>query len=197
MNLANKLTISRILMIPIFLIFIIPLPEWTNEYIYLKNFNDFSNIYGNLIAFGIFAIASLTDALDGKIARKYNIVSNLGIFLDPIADKLLIMAALIVFVGTNKISSLAVILILSREFIVTGFRLVAADNKIVIPANNLGKIKTISQMILVVLILIGQYIFGTYHNIINHIFTCMVVLITIYSGLDYIYKNKSILTENK
>lgn len=187
MTLPNKITISRIFLIPIFLLFMVPLPSWTNNYSVLKEFNNFVYDYGNIVAVSIFIIASITDGLDGYIARRYNQVSNLGIFLDPIADKIMVISALTVLVEQNKLSSCVAIVIIAREFIVTAFRLIASDKNVVISANKSGKIKTVSQMALIVIALL------TNNYIIMTIITVEVIFITVYSGFKYIYDNKNVL----
>lgn len=190
MNLPNKITISRIFLIPVFLLFMIPLPGWTNDYGLLKEFNNFVLNYGNIVAVIVFIVASATDGIDGYIARKYNQVTNLGIFLDPIADKIMVISALIVLVEQNKLSSWVTIVIVAREFIVTAFRLIASDKKMVIAANTSGKIKTITQIALIIITLLtgNMYIITTSASI--------VLAITIYSGFTYIYDNKHILIQN-
>ena len=137
MNLPNKLTIFRILCIPVFVVLMLvnAIP------------------YNNYIAVGVFIIASLTDLLDGKIARKYNLVTNFGKFMDPLADKLLVCSALICLIQLGQLPAWIVIIIISREFIISGFRLVAADNGIVIAASYWGKFKTTFQMIAVILMI--------------------------------------------
>lgn len=190
MNLPNKITVSRIFLIPVFLLFMIPLPSWTNNYGLLKDFNNFVLNYGNIVSVVIFAVASLTDGIDGYIARKYNQVTNLGIFLDPIADKIMVISALIVLVEQNKLSSWVTIIIIAREFIVTAFRLIASDKKVVIAANKSGKLKTITQIALIMITLVVGNIY---------IVTSMTILaltITVYSGFTYIYDNKHILVQN-
>lgn len=138
MNLPNKLTIARVIMIPLFLICL------------------YLNIgCGKYIAVGIFIIASLTDLLDGKIARKYNLVTNFGKFMDPLADKLLVCSALIALVDLNRIAAWIVIIIIAREFIISGFRLVASDNGVVIAASYWGKFKTAFQMITIIMLVLN------------------------------------------
>ena len=137
MNLPNKLTILRTILIPFFLIFI---------------YTDFWGKGNAYIAVAIFIIASLTDLLDGKIARKYNLVTNFGKFMDPLADKLLVCSALIALVDLGKLAGWIVIVIIAREFIISGFRLVASDNGVVIAASYWGKFKTTFQMIMIILL---------------------------------------------
>ncbi|WP_058485214.1 CDP-diacylglycerol--glycerol-3-phosphate 3-phosphatidyltransferase [Defluviitalea phaphyphila] len=178
MNLANKLTFLRIFMIPIFLIIL--LTNWIPD----PNKRIFALV--------IFALASLTDMLDGYIARSRNMITTLGKFLDPLADKLLVTAALISLVELRDLSAWVVIVILSREFIITGFRLVAASEGIVISASWWGKIKTITQMFMIMLILLN--ISGI--EILENILIWLAVIFTVISGVDYIVKNKSVLKEN-
>ena len=135
MNLPNKLTIFRVILIPFFVIFLLL---------------DASNQTYRYIADAIFIIASLTDMLDGKIARKYNLVTNFGKFMDPLADKLLVSAAMICLIATGQLAAWIVIIIISREFIISGFRLVASDNGIVIAASYWGKLKTVFQMLMII-----------------------------------------------
>lgn len=171
MNIANKVTMVRLVMIPIFVIAF---------YIYGTSYN---------IAAILFMIASLTDAIDGHLARSRNLITNFGKFVDPLVDKVLTMAAFIVLVEANTIPAWAVIIIISRELIITGFRTLAADMGITIAASMWGKAKTTSQMISLVLLLLHNDAlnkFGIY------VFYVAVVL-TVISGLDYIIKNKKVL----
>lgn len=181
MNLPNQLTILRVLMIPFFLFFLLGsfLDETTSRY----------------IALFIFVIAALTDALDGYIARSRNLVTNFGKFMDPLADKILVCAALVAFVELGDLSAVVVILIISREFIVTGFRIVAASSNIVIAAGLWGKIKTIVQMIMIIFILIKfeNYYFETITNLL----VILSVILTVVSGFEYIYKNIDVLKDSK
>jgi len=137
MNLPNKLTTLRVIMIPFFVFFLL----WQNG----------ENYTFRMIALALFIIASLTDLLDGKIARKYNLVTNFGKFMDPLADKLLVCSALICLIELNALPAWMVIIIISREFIISGFRLIASDNGVVIAASYWGKFKTTFQMVSVVL----------------------------------------------
>lgn len=193
MNLPNKITLSRIALIPIFLLFVSPIPDFLYQVSWLGGILDFISKYGDLVGVVIFAIASLTDGIDGYIARKNNLVTNLGIFLDPIADKLLVMSALLALLVKNKIGILVVVIVLSREFIVTAFRLVASSESIVISANILGKSKTMLQMIFIIYMFIKGYIPFIDSNIVVIILTVLVMISTIYSGWDYIYSNKEVL----
>ena len=178
MNLPNRLTLSRILLIPIFLLFLM---------------TDFAGEYSKYIAAFVFIIASLTDLLDGKLARMNNMVTNFGKFMDPLADKLLVCAALIAFIQLEYLPAWIVIIIISREFIISGFRLVASDNGIVIAASNWGKFKTTFQMIMIIL-LIFNFDFP-YVNIVENIFIYIALILTIISLLDYLIKNKNVMIE--
>lgn len=171
MNLANKITLSRILLIPVFLYFI---------------YSDIENNY--IIATTIFIIAFITDGLDGYIARSRNQVTTFGKFLDPLADKLMITAAFISLVELGKLNGIIAIIILARELIITGFRAIAASDNKVIAASNLGKIKTVSQVMAVVLAILDMT--GYYIALI------IALIITIVSGIEYLYKNKSVLSLN-
>jgi CDP-diacylglycerol---glycerol-3-phosphate 3-phosphatidyltransferase len=166
----------------------------------MQSLNDFIYNYGNYIAAVIFIIASSTDGVDGYIARKRKLVTKLGIFMDPIADKLLITAALIALVernaGTpNGVSGWAALIIISREFIVTGLRLIAAGEGIVIAASNLGKIKTISQIIAVSAALLNNFPISLLLPDLHFDRWAMLiaVFITIYSGYDYVRKNLKVI----
>ena len=194
MNLPNKLTISRVVMIPVFLLFFYL--EFTGHY---------------FVSLGIFAIASLTDLFDGKIARKYNLITNLGKFLDPIADKVLVLSALVVFLTrplcfgawlgewTLIVAGCGVALILAREIIVSGFRMVAASSGLVIAADIFGKYKTTAQDIAVVVALIGVGVYE-FHAFAGEIiiyagmaFFALAVLLTVISGINYLVKNRDVL----
>lgn len=184
MNLPNKLTILRTLLIPFFLVALL----WD------------AVPYGNWIALVIFAVASLTDMLDGKIARKYNLVTNFGKFMDPLADKLLVSSAMIAFVEIGRMPCWIVIVIIAREFIISGFRLVAADNGIVIAAGIWGKIKTAEQMVMICILLADfGSLFSDYDTQIYAFETVLIyaaLILTIVSLLDYLIHNKGVLAEN-
>ena len=191
MNLPNKLTILRILLIPVFaavyLIGAIP--------------------YNFLIAGAIFTIAALTDFLDGYIARKYNLVTNLGKFLDPIADKILVSTALILmlvspFGSTAQVmpqyAAIAVAIILARELMVSGFRIVAASKGLVLAADKSGKIKTFVQDLAVVVLLAGASLNPGLYSVTNIIGLAMLgvaTLLTIVSGIEYLVKNRAVLKD--
>ncbi|MSS63352.1 CDP-diacylglycerol--glycerol-3-phosphate 3-phosphatidyltransferase [Velocimicrobium porci] len=176
MNLPNRLTLIRVCMIPIFVFFML------TDYV----------PYSKWFAVIIFIIASLTDLLDGKIARRYNLVTNFGKFMDPLADKLLVCSALICFVDLKLISAWIIIVIISREFIISGFRLIASDNGVVIAAGYWGKLKTVSQMIMSILLII--HIEHPVYQIVEQIFIYLSLLLTVISLVDYLYKNKQVLS---
>lgn len=197
MNLPNKLTILRILLVPIMVI--IP---------YLKIQGVFWDIpISFLIMELIFIIASITDKLDGTIARKRNLVTTFGKFLDPIADKILVLAALIILVELGKIPGWIPIIVLFREFVVSGYRLIAVGNGgKVIAASIWGKLKTVSQMIAIILAFIDigtffEFTKGTlsgWHLIVNALMSIMMivsVIATIFSGYDYIKDGKELFKE--
>ena len=177
MNLPNKLTTLRVIMIPFFVFFLL----WQNG----------ENHTFRMIALALFIIASLTDLLDGKIARKYNLVTNFGKFMDPLADKLLVCSALICLIELNALPAWMVIIIISREFIISGFRLIAAENGIVIAANYWGKFKTVSQMIMIILLLIDL---GGVFDILEQIFIWLSLALTVISLITYIWQNRSVLS---
>ena len=149
--------------------------------------------YDNWIALAIFIIASLTDLLDGKIARKYNLVTNFGKFMDPLADKLLVCSALICLIELNKIPAWMVIIIIAREFIISGFRLVASDNGVVIAASYWGKFKTTFQMIAVCLLIADISVI----NVVTQVVLWIAVILTVVSLIDYLVKNKDVMKEKK
>ena len=180
MNLPNKLTILRVILIPFFVFFLL-YPEVSE--------------YGNYIAAGIFVAASLTDFADGKIARKYNLVTNFGKFMDPLADKLLVCAAMICLIETGQLASWIVIIIISREFIISGFRLIASDNGIVIAASYWGKFKTTFQMLMIIVLVLD--IDHVFFDMLGMILTYIALILTVISLIDYVMKNKDILKEQK
>ncbi|KNF08881.1 CDP-diacylglycerol--glycerol-3-phosphate 3-phosphatidyltransferase PgsA [Gottschalkia purinilytica] len=181
MNLANKLTIGRIFLIPIFMFFLLV------------------NIpYGDYIAVGIFILAATTDSLDGYIARSRNQVTKFGKFMDPLADKLLVSAALISLVEMNKLSSWVVVVIIAREFAITGLRVIAASEGITIAASWWGKFKTITQIVAIVSLLLDNFPFSMINFPFDKIAIALALIFTIVSGVDYIYKNKEVfLSGNK
>lgn len=182
MNLPNKLTILRVLLIPFFVI------------VMLVN----GIPYNNYIAGIVFCTACFTDALDGHIARKNHLITDFGKFMDPLADKLLVCAALICFVAMPNLNfpAWAAIVIISREFAISGFRLVASDNGVVIAAGKWGKFKTVSQMIMSVL-LIFHLDFIPYYTLMEQFFIYLSMILTVVSLIDYVYKNKEVLKNEK
>lgn len=177
MNLPNKLTILRVILIPFFVVFML---------------FDITGAADKWIALVIFCVASLTDMLDGKIARKYNLVTNFGKFMDPLADKLLVCTALICLTSMNRLNVIVVLVIIAREFIITGFRLVASDNGIVIAASYWGKFKTVSQMALIIVLIMDL---GGVWNVVGTVLTWVALFLTVVSLIDYIAKNKQVLTQ--
>ena len=176
MNLPNKLTLLRVLMIPFFVFFLL---------------YDKLGYTGRIIALVLFCAASFTDYLDGHIARKYHLVTNFGKFMDPLADKLLVCSALICFVGKGELAAWIVIIIIAREFIISGFRLVASDNGVVIAANYWGKFETVSQMIMIILIILDL----DFLNILTQIFIWIALALTVISLEEYIRQNIGVLRE--
>ena len=170
MNLPNKLTIFRVILVIPFVALML------NGY--------------DLWAVAVFIIASLTDLLDGKIARKYNLITDFGKFMDPLADKLLVCAAMICLVEMGRLPAWMVIVIISREFIISGFRLVASDNGIVIAASWWGKSKTISQMIMIILLIADIPAL----SVLNTVLIWVALIMTVVSLIDYIVKNKNVLS---
>lgn len=190
MNLPNKLTVFRvILIVPFVLLMLGGDAQW----------GWFMAVFGGIadntdyIALGIFIIASLTDLLDGKIARKYNLVTNFGKFMDPLADKLLVCSAMICLIELDRIPAWIVIIIISREFIISGFRLVAADNRVVIAASYWGKFKTTFQMVMVCLMIADIEAL----NLLTQIVMWIAVVLTVISLIDYLVKNKGVLLDGK
>lgn len=176
MNLPNKLTVLRVVLIPFFVLFML---------------YPFDGSWAKWIALIIFAAASITDLLDGKIARKYNLVTNFGKFMDPLADKLLVCTALICFVDVHRMPAWIVIIIIAREFIISGFRLLASDQGIVLAAGIWGKCKTMCQMVMTIVLIAD--INGL--EIVEQILIYASLALTIISMADYIYHNRNILQE--
>jgi CDP-diacylglycerol--glycerol-3-phosphate 3-phosphatidyltransferase len=204
MNLPNKITLSRILVVPVFMIFALPIPEAiVNAGIlgFMQSqmiaFNQFISLYGRYIAAGIFLIASATDAVDGHIARKQKLVTRFGKFLDPIADKLLVTAALVALVQNGDVNAWAAMLIISREFIVTGLRLVAAGDGIVIAASKLGKLKTVLQDIAIIAALLDNFPISLFTDFkFDEYAMLAAVILTVYSLYDYMKKNQNVINTN-
>lgn len=190
MNLPNKLTIFRIFLILPFILLL--LGESSGWGWYRAVFGGVEE-YVDYIALVVFIVASLTDLVDGKIARKYNLVTNFGKFMDPLADKLLVSAAMIALVELGRIPAWVVIVIISREFIISGFRLVAADNNVVIAASYWGKFKTTFQMVMVCLMIadIPQL------QLVTDIVMWIALILTIVSLIDYLVKNKDVMKDQK
>lgn len=192
MNIPNKITISRIFLIPIFII-ILSVPfnwgEWSIGHTNLP--------VSHFVAALIFIIASGTDWLDGYYARKYNLVTNLGKFLDPLADKLLVSAALILLVEMGLAPAWIVIIIISREFAVTGLRLVAAGEGIVLAASNMGKLKTVTQILAIILLLLHNFPFSYVGFPFATIVLYIAMVITAISGYDYFVKNLHVMRDSK
>lgn len=180
MNLPNKLTCLRILLVPLFMIC-------------LLCFVNFDNIILKILPLIIFVAASVTDALDGHIARRDNLITDFGKFMDPLADKILVNAALICFVQLNLLAAWIVVVIISREFLVSGFRMLAAKKGITIAANIWGKLKTVSQMILVILILLKYAGILAITEMLIMPFIIIVVALTIVSAVTYLTCNKKII----
>ena len=176
MNLPNKLTVLRVIMVPFFVFFML---------------TDAGGAANKWIALALFVIASLTDMLDGKIARKYNLVTNFGKFMDPLADKLLVCSAMICMIDLKRLPAWFVIIIIAREFIISGFRLIAAENGIVIAANYWGKFKTASQMIMIILLILH---FDGIFVILEQIFIWLSLALTIISLITYIWQNRTVLS---
>lgn len=199
MNLPNKLTIARMCAIPILIIISLIKP--------LQEIIVFATVtLEDVILLIVFSIASFTDYLDGHIARKNNIVTNFGKFMDPLADKLLVLATLIILLERGRLVAFnislgfAVTLILAREFAITGIRLIAATNHVVIAASKLGKFKTCSQMAMIIFLLINCYpltwLGGVAKDITTLVLIVLATTMTIVSGVDYIIKNKNVLKDN-
>lgn len=174
MNLPNKLTVLRVLMIPFFVFFLL---------------TEYAGGASKWIALAIFVIASLTDLLDGYLARKNNLVTNFGKFMDPLADKLLVCSAMICLTGMGRLPIVVTLIVIAREFIISGFRLVASDNGVVIAASYWGKFKTTFQMAMVILLIadLAQI------TIFTQIVMWIAVILTIISLVDYLVKNKDVM----
>lgn len=176
MNLPNKLTVLRVIMVPFFVAFLM---------------TGWGGAANKWIALGIFAVASFTDYLDGQIARKYHLVTNFGKFMDPLADKLLVCSAMICFVELGKLPAWIAIIIIGREFIISGFRLIAAENGIVIAANYWGKFKTVSQMVMILLLIADL---GGFFDTLAQVFIWLSLILTVISLMTYIMQNRQVLS---
>ncbi len=175
MNLPNKLTLLRVILVPVFVIFMMVPGSW-----------------GRWAALAVFIFASLTDTADGYIARKYNMITDFGKFMDPLADKLLVSAAMICLITTGQLPAWIVITIISREFIISGFRLIAAEKGIVIAASWWGKIKTVVQMVMICALLINAQVM--WFIVLEQILIYAALILTVVSLIDYILKNKGVLS---
>ena len=176
MNTPNKLTVARMILVPFLVVFL--LTGWGGE-------------ANRWICLAIFVAASVTDWFDGHLARKYHLIPNFGKFMDPLADKLLVCSAMICMIEVDKLPAWVVIIIIGREFIISGFRLIAAENGIVIAANYWGKFKTVSQMIMIILLMLD---FGGVFAVLTQIFIWLSVALTIISLLTYIMQNRKVLS---
>lgn len=189
------------MLVPVFMLFVIPFPDWLLEAGFLSRelagVNRFILEYGNYIAAALFILAASTDCIDGYLARKTKQVTVLGKFLDPIADKLLVTAALIALLQRNEVGGWAAMIIIAREFIVTGLRLVAAGEGIVIAASGLGKLKTVTQMVAIVAALLKDFPISLLTDVrFDRVAMLAAVVITVYSGYDYLKKNIQLLTKS-
>lgn len=185
MNLPNKLTIFRVILIPFFVFFMLACPI---------------GVFSKYVSVAIFVVACVTDWLDGRIARKYKLVTNFGKFADPLADKLLVGAAMICLSDTSiglasdgKIPAWIVIIIISREFIISGFRTLAADAGVVLAAGWWGKVKTFCQMVMIIVLILHLDI--PYYYILEDVLVYLSLFFTIFSMIDYFYQNMEILKE--
>lgn len=203
MNLPNKLSILRIILVPVTMLFMLPVNiyGWQPE-----GWNAFINSNGMTVAAAVFIIASLTDMADGKIARKYNLITDLGKFLDSLADKILVISIMLGLVYLGRLSPILVMIIILREFAVSGLRMIAASKGEVIAARMIGKVKTVTQMIAIIYIMFEPLlikIFGLNYNgypletsavtIIGDVLFGICVIMTIVSGIDYLIKGKKYL----
>ncbi|MFS0688032.1 CDP-diacylglycerol--glycerol-3-phosphate 3-phosphatidyltransferase [Sporosarcina sp. 179-K 8C2 HS] len=191
MNLPNKITVSRIFLIPIFIIFMV-VDFGFGSFEYGGTILSVEHLIGALL----FIIAAATDWFDGHLARKHNLVTNMGKFLDPLADKLLVSAALIILVELGSAASWIVIIIISREFAVTGLRLLLAGGGEVVAANQLGKIKTATQLVAIASLLLNNIFFEAINFPFGSIMLYIALFFTIWSGADYFYKNRRILLDS-
>ena len=176
MNLPNKLTLMRVIMVPFLVLFL--LTGWGGE----------ANRY---ICFAIFAVASITDWFDGKIARKYNLITDFGKFMDPLADKLLVCSAMICMIDLGRLPSWFVVIVIAREFIISGFRLIAVEKGVVIAANYWGKFKTASSMIMIILLILDIQVPAV--QVITQIFVWVSLALTVISIVTYILENKGVM----
>lgn len=175
MNTPNKLTLLRVILIPFFVVCMLAVnADW-----------------GKWAALAIFIIASLTDMLDGYLARRDNLVTNFGKFMDPLADKLLVCSAMICLVDMERIPSWVVIIIIGREFVISGFRLIASDNGVVIAANYWGKIKTVCQMIMIIVVIADL---GGVFVVVEQVLIYLSLILTVISLATYLWDNRKVLS---
>ena len=179
LTIASKVTIARICLIPVFIVC----------------YHLWGDLWSGAIPAAVFILASMTDWVDGYLARSRNEVTNFGKFMDPIADKLLVMSAFVLLVGDGRMTSVSCIIILAREFIISGFRLIASDRGMVLAAGKLGKIKTTLQIIAIVLLLLNNFPFVYIGIPMDKIVLAAAVVMTVWSGADYIVKNRQILKD--
>lgn len=179
LTIASKVTIARICLIPVFIVC----------------YHLWGDLWSGAIPAAVFVLASMTDWVDGYLARSRNEVTNFGKFMDPIADKLLVMSAFVLLVGDGRMTGVSCIIILAREFIISGFRLIASDRGMVLAAGKLGKIKTTLQIIAIVLLLLNNFPFVYIGIPMNKIVLAAAVVMTVWSGADYIVKNRQILKD--
>lgn len=180
MNIANKITLLRIVMIPIFMILMLVKFPFHME-----------------AALAVFLIAALTDKLDGHLARKYNLITDFGKFMDPLADKLLVTGAFVILIQLGRIDAWIVFVILAREFAITGLRSIASAQNIVIAASNFGKLKTVSQIVAICILMLNNFPFSLLNLPVDIIAIYTTLIITILSGLDYFNKNILVLSPRK
>ena len=203
MNLPNKLSLMRIILVPFTLLFMLPISIYGFE---PEGWNSFINSYGMIVAAGIFIIASLTDYFDGQIARKKNLITDLGKFLDALADKILVISILLGFIALGRVSAWLVMIIILREFAVSGLRMIAASKGEVIAARMIGKTKTVTQMIAIIYLMFEPLLlkvtgsgFDGYPvavnavTVIGDVLMYICVIMTLISGIDYLIKGKKYL----
>ncbi|MPY17075.1 CDP-diacylglycerol--glycerol-3-phosphate 3-phosphatidyltransferase [Paenibacillus glucanolyticus] len=194
MNLANKITIARMLLIPLFILFFAEYPLWLTEN---NRFFGFIQEDGRYIALAVFILASATDKLDGYIARKYNQITNLGKLLDPLADKLLISVALIMMVQSGMVATWIAVVIIAREFVITGLRMVASEQGIALSADKLGKLKMVLQVVAIAAVLLDNYPFQFVTLIqVDEWLMLAAAGLTIYSGIHYLLNNYRLIKLN-
>lgn len=192
MNLANRLTVARVILVPFVILFLlIPTPHWGLQ----MDGRWLSG--GAMLATVIFVVASATDTLDGYIARKHGLITNFGKFMDPLADKLLVSAALISLVALHRVPAWVAIVMIGREFAVTGLRTVASAAGVVIAASQLGKWKTVTQMVAIVLLMLNDFPLAYIGFPLDQVMLYLAALMTLWSGFDYFYKNRHAIRINE